>query len=116
MNQEGEVFDTRGGIGPGKPGVIPGRRAVIDRFAARSVRCVLREIPNTALIILSRQPLGLQSRGVVFPASPRSATASWVDWLNNRRLLIPFGNIPPVEYEAMHYQTRNAVASAAGVN
>ncbi|QPM89401.1 IS3 family transposase ISDsh1 [Pseudooceanicola algae] len=28
------------------------------------------------------------------------ATLEWVDWFNNRRLLEPIGNIPPVEAEA----------------
>jgi putative transposase len=32
------------------------------------------------------------------------ATLDWVDWLNNRRILEPAGNIPPAEYELMYYQ------------
>ena len=44
------------------------------------------------------------------------ATASWVEWFNNRRLMEPIGDIPPVEYEAMYYQTRNVVPSKAGLN
>lgn len=31
------------------------------------------------------------------------ATLRWVDWFNNRRLLEPIGNIPPVEAEAAYY-------------
>ena len=31
------------------------------------------------------------------------ATAGWVDWYNNRRLLEPIGNIPPAEAEAAYY-------------
>jgi len=31
------------------------------------------------------------------------ATLEWVDWYNNRRLLTPIGDIPPVEYETMYY-------------
>jgi putative transposase len=27
----------------------------------------------------------------------------WVDWFNNRRLLEPIGNIPPVEAEQNYY-------------
>jgi transposase InsO family protein len=43
------------------------------------------------------------------------ATLEWVDWFNNRRLLEPIGNIPPVEYEEKYYETEaaRAVASAA---
>lgn len=39
------------------------------------------------------------------------ATLNWVDWFNNRRLLGPIGDIPPVEYENMYYQqAESAVA------
>ena len=31
------------------------------------------------------------------------ATLEWVDWFNNRRLLEPIGNIPPVEAEENYY-------------
>ena len=30
------------------------------------------------------------------------ATLEWVDWFNHRRLLEPFGNIPPAEAEARY--------------
>jgi transposase InsO family protein len=32
-----------------------------------------------------------------------SATLTWVDWFNNRRLLEPIGYVPPAEYEAQYY-------------
>ncbi len=32
------------------------------------------------------------------------ATASWVEWFNNRRLFTPIGDIPPAEYEEMYYR------------
>ena len=32
------------------------------------------------------------------------ATLEWVDWFNNRRLLEPIGNIPPVEFEKQYYE------------
>ena len=44
------------------------------------------------------------------------ATASWVEWFNNRRLFTPIGDIPPVEFEAMYYQQQTAAAAGAGVN
>ena len=31
------------------------------------------------------------------------ATLEWVDWFNNRRLLEPIGNIPPVEFKSAYY-------------
>ena len=31
------------------------------------------------------------------------ATLEWVDWFNNRRLLEPIGDIPPAEFEELHW-------------
>jgi len=41
------------------------------------------------------------------------ATLEWVDWFNNRRLLEPIGNIPPVEAEQRYYATLDDVPLAA---
>ena len=41
------------------------------------------------------------------------ATASWVEWFNNRRLLEPIGDIPPVEYEEMYYRCLQTPAEVA---
>jgi transposase InsO family protein len=43
-------------------------------------------------------------------------TLEWVDWFNNRRILEPIGDIPPVEYEQLYYQRATAPTMAAGVN
>ena len=32
------------------------------------------------------------------------ATLQWVDWFNNKRLLEPIGNIPPIELEQAYYE------------
>ena len=32
------------------------------------------------------------------------ATLEWVDWFNNRRLMEPIGNVPPVEFETAYYR------------
>ena len=34
-------------------------------------------------------------------------TLKWADWFNNRRLLQPIGNIPPVEAEEKFYEQQN---------
>jgi transposase InsO family protein len=44
------------------------------------------------------------------------ATLEWVDWFNNRRLLEPIGNVPPVECEQAYYQGLEAPAMVAGLN
>ena len=41
------------------------------------------------------------------------ATLQWVDWYNNRRILEPIGNIPPVELEASYYQSMSQLPMAA---
>ena len=41
------------------------------------------------------------------------ATLEWVDWFNNRRLLEPIGNIPPVELEMAYYRQEEESAMAA---
>ena len=44
------------------------------------------------------------------------ATLEWVDWFNNRRLLEPIGNIPPVEFEQLHDDHHETPAMVAGLN
>ena len=41
------------------------------------------------------------------------ATLGWLDWFNNRRLLEPIGNIPPVELEQAYYQAKENQAMVA---
>jgi len=43
------------------------------------------------------------------------ATLNWVDWFNNRRLLEPIGNIPPVERESAYYAMEEAPVLVAGL-
>ena len=40
-------------------------------------------------------------------------TLEWVDWFNNRRLLVPIGNIPPAEAEQRYYAMLDDVPMAA---
>jgi transposase InsO family protein len=42
-------------------------------------------------------------------------TLIWVDWFNNRRLLEPIGNIPPVELEELYYEKQKETAETAGL-
>ena len=43
------------------------------------------------------------------------ATLEWVDWFNNRRLLEPIGNIPPVERESAYYAMEETPVLVAGL-
>jgi transposase InsO family protein len=44
------------------------------------------------------------------------ATLEWVDWFNNRRLLEPIGDIPPIEYECAYHQSQETPVMGAGLN
>ena len=41
------------------------------------------------------------------------ATLEWVDWLNNRRLRQPIGDVPPAEFEMTYYRQLERSAMAA---
>jgi putative transposase len=41
------------------------------------------------------------------------ATLEWADWVNNRRLLEPIGNVPPAEFEMSYYQQQEESAMVA---
>jgi putative transposase len=41
------------------------------------------------------------------------ATLKWIDWYNNRRLMIGLGDVPPAEYEQAHYNAQNGQANIA---
>ena len=67
--------------------------------------------------------IGLYKTEVIRPRGPwrnleavEYATLEWVDWFNNRRLLGPIGDIPPVELERSYRDTVEVPAMAAGLN
>ena len=43
-------------------------------------------------------------------------TLEWVDWFNNRRILEPIGDLPPVEYEQMYHRGLVALDTMSAVN
>ena len=64
--------------------------------------------------------IGLFKTESIWPRGPwrnidevEYATLEWVDWYNNRRLLGPIGDIPPVEYEQAYYKQLEGHAEAA---
>jgi len=71
---------------------------------------------------LAESVIGLFKTEVIRPRGPwRSletveyATLEWVDWFNNRRLLEPIGNIPPLEFESMYYISQERSVMVAGL-
>jgi transposase InsO family protein len=72
---------------------------------------------------LAETIIGLYKTEVIYRRGPwRSieaveyATLEWVDWFNNRRLLEPIGNIPPVELEMAYYRQHEEPAMVVGLN
>jgi transposase InsO family protein len=72
---------------------------------------------------LAETIIGLYKTEVIWKNGPwRSleavefATLEWVDWFNRRRLLSSIGNVPPAEFEAMYYATRQSQAKEVGLN
>jgi transposase InsO family protein len=43
------------------------------------------------------------------------ATLEWVDWFNNRRLLEPIGNVPPVEFESATFHRWSSKKRTIGI-
>jgi transposase InsO family protein len=43
-------------------------------------------------------------------------TLEWIAWFNTRRLLEPIGNVPPLEFETMYYESQNEASEVVGVN
>ena len=69
---------------------------------------------------LAESIIGLFKTEMIWPRGPwknidevEYATLGWVDWYNNKRLLEPIGNIPPVELENAYYEQMEGQAMAA---
>ncbi|GAA0347260.1 hypothetical protein GCM10010319_24790 [Streptomyces blastmyceticus] len=67
---------------------------------------------------LMESTIGLFKTETIKPGGPwrtlddvEIATLTWVDWYNRERLHSSIGNLPPTEYEAMHYRSQQAVQS-----
>jgi transposase InsO family protein len=43
------------------------------------------------------------------------ATLEWVDWFNNRRLLGPIGNVPPVKLEQLYNANQEVSTTGVGL-
>jgi transposase InsO family protein len=94
-----------------------------DRLAEAGINASVGSIGDSYDNALAETINGLYKAEVIRRNGPwRSieevefATLEWVDWFNNRRLLEPIGNIPPVEFEAMYAQTQESPTTEAGLN
>ena len=94
-----------------------------DRLADAGIDPSVGSVGDSYDNALAESVIGLYKTEVIRRRGPwrhleavEFATLDWVDWFNNRRLLEPIGNVPPVEYEQQYYQTQDAPAMRAGIN
>ena len=93
-----------------------------ERLAEAGIEPSVGSVGDSYDNAMAETIIGLYKTEVIYPKGPwRNAdhvefeTLGWVDWFNNRRLLGPIGDIPPVELEALYYQSQEAPARVAGL-
>ena len=91
-----------------------------ERLAEAGIAPSVGSVGDSYDNALAETIFGLFKTEEIWPKGPwrnieevEFATLEWVDWFNNRRLLEPIGNIPPVEFEAMYYAQQEGQAKAA---
>ena len=94
-----------------------------ERLAEAGINTSVGSVGDSYDNAMAETIIGLYKTEEIRPKAPwRSiedvefATASWVEWFNNRRLFTPIGDIPPVELEQMYYQEQATLAVMAGAN
>jgi len=94
-----------------------------ERLAEAGIEPSVGSVGDSYDNALAETIIGLYKAELIYKEGPwrgveqvELKTLDWVDWFNNRRLLGPIGNIPPVEYEALYYQEQEAPAMVAGLN
>jgi len=94
-----------------------------ERLAEAGIEPSVGSVGDSYDNALAESVIGLYKTEVIYRFGPwRSCehvefeTLDWVDWFNNRRLLEPIGNIPPVEFEKIYYQSQETPAMVVGLN
>jgi transposase InsO family protein len=93
-----------------------------ERLAEAGIEPSVGSVGDSYDNALAESVIGLYKTEVIRRRGPwrhleavEFATLEWVDWFNNRRLLEPIGNIPPVEFEEAYYRTQEAPAMVVGL-
>jgi transposase InsO family protein len=93
-----------------------------ERLADAGIEPSVGSVGDSYDNALAESVIGLYKTEVIRRCGPwrhleavEFATLEWVDWFNNRRLLEPIGNIPPVEFEEAYYRTQEAPAMVVGL-
>jgi transposase InsO family protein len=94
-----------------------------DRLAEAGIAPSVGSVGDSYDNALAETINGLFKTEIIHPNGPwRSleevefATLEWVDWFNNRRLLGPIGDIPPVEFEQLYYERQAGPTMGVGLN
>ena len=93
-----------------------------ERLAEAGIEPSVGSVGDSYDNALAESVIGLYKTEIVRRRGPwrhleavELATLEWVDWFNNRRLLEPIGNIPPVEFEEAYYRTQEAPTMVVGL-
>ena len=93
-----------------------------ERLAASGVQASVGTTGDSYDNAMAESMIGLYKTELIRRRGPwrnlemvEFGTLEWVDWFNNRRLLEPIGNIPPVEFEQMYYRSLENPATVAGL-
>ncbi len=91
-----------------------------ERLAESGIRASVGSTGDSYDNALAETIIGLYKTEVIRRRGPwrhldavEFATLEWVDWFNNRRLLEPIGEIPPVEFEHANYRRNEYHAMVA---
>jgi len=94
-----------------------------ERLAEAGIEPSVGSVGDSYDNALAESVIGLYKAEVIYRLGPwrncehvEFETLDWVDWFNNRRLLEPIGNIPPVEFEEIYYQSQKTPAMVVGLN
>ena len=91
-----------------------------ERLADSGIRASVGSTGDSYDNALAETVIGLYKTEVIRRRGPwrhaeavEFATLEWVDWFNNRRLLEPIGEIPPIEFERAYYRRNENHAMVA---
>ena len=90
-----------------------------ERLAEAGIEPSVGSVGDSYDNALAETIIGLYKTEVIYRRGPwrnvegvEFATLEWVDWFNRRRLVEPFGNMPPAELEMSYFDTGTAKKAA----
>ena len=91
-----------------------------ERLAEAGIEPSVGSVGDSYGNALAETVIGLYKTEVIHRRGPwrgfeavEFATLEWVDWIDNKRLLEPIGNIPPAEAEARYHAQSTECARVA---